>query len=395
MHVPWMISQAAAGVAALWNGAARLRVGLYRNGMLARKRLQGKVISVGNIAWGGSGKTPFTIWLASRLQERSLRVSILSRGYRRASRERVQVIPPGTTSEDAADAGEEVRLYLRNLPDSVEIPIGVSASRYDAGRLLEARFPVEIHLLDDGFQHLALHRDLDLVLVDAQNPWGRRGLFRSLLRESPSSLARADAILLTRCELAPPAPHPNSVEALQTRLLSRNPGARFFTARTQLTGFRAKDGSLIAVKEFRSFRPLAFCGLGNPGGFLGTLKHWDIPVLGHRIFPDHHRYSRADLQLVQRLAEGARADCLVTTEKDWVNLPPDVNSGQPIYWAETDLEVADESRLLLWISERLGLRLAGSTSPSERFAGGPPDQPAQNGENQRERFVSGSGIGRL
>ncbi len=395
MHAPWIISQAATGVAALWNGAARLRVSLYRNGLLARKRLHGKVISVGNIAWGGSGKTPFTIWLARRLQERSLRVSILTRGYRRTSRERVQVIPPGTTPEDAANAGEEVRLYLRNLPDPMEIPIGVSASRYDAGRRLEALFPVEIHLLDDGFQHLALHRDLDLVLVDADNPWGRRSLFQSLLRESPTSLARADAILLTRCELAPSAPHPNSVEALRTRLLRWNPTAQFFTARTQLTGFRAKYGSLISANEFRSFRPLAFCGLGNPNGFLRTLEHCDIPVLGHRTFPDHHRYSITDLQAVQGLAEVAKADCLVTTEKDWLNLPPGVDSSPPIYWAETDLKVADESRLLRWISERLDLRLAGPTGLSEELAGEPPDQPAQKGENRRDRFVARNRLGRL
>jgi len=376
-----LISRAAAGAAALWNGAARLRLGLYRNGLLPRKRLREKVISIGNLAWGGSGKTPFAMWLARRLQQGGLPVSILTRGYRRTSRDHVQIIPPGTSPEAAQDAGDEVQLYLRNL----RIPIGVSPSRYDSGSLLEARFPVKVHLLDDGFQHVALHRDLDLVLVDAENPWGRRGAFPSLLREPPSSLARADAVLLTRCELLPAAPHPNSAEALRNQLLRWNPTAQFFAVRTRVIGFRREDADhFVSQEEFRSLHPFAFCGLGNPHAFFRTLDCSGISLSGRKVFPDHHRYEKSDLTALDRAAAGHGAGCLVTTQKDWVNLPAGVKTNLPLYWTEIDLMVEEESRLLQWISKRLGLPIAGLADPSEAEA-----------ESAQDRFVSESKPGRL
>ena len=393
MMEPSLISRAAAGAAALWNGAARLRLGLYRNGLLPRKRLREKVISVGNIAWGGVGKTPFVMWLARRLQQGGLPVSILTRGYRRTSRDHVQIIPPGTSPQAAEDAGDEVQLYLRNLPAPARapagtldgIPIGVSPSRYDSGCLMEARFPVKVHLLDDGFQHVALHRDLDLVLVDAENPWGCRGAFPSLLRESPAALGRADAILLTRCELLPAAPHPSSAEALRDELLRWNPRAQFFAVRTRVAGFRSDDEDRsVALDEFRSLRPFAFCGIGNPRAFFRLLEGSGIPVAGRKVFPDHHRYQEAELAALQKAAAAAGAGCLVTTQKDWVNLPARMHTHLPLYWAEIDLVIEEESRLLQWIAGRLGLPLAGFSEPSEAQA-----------ESAHDRFVSESKPGRL
>jgi tetraacyldisaccharide 4'-kinase len=377
-----LISRAAAGASALWNGAARLRVGLYRNGLLPQKRLREKVISVGNIAWGGSGKTPFAMWLARRLQQGGLPVSILTRGYRRTSREHVQIIPPGTSPQAAEDAGDEVQLYLRNLRIPDEVPIGVSASRYDAGSLLESRFPVKVHLLDDGFQHIGLHRDLDLVLVDAENPWGRRGAFSSLLRESPAALARADAILLTRCELLPDPPDPNSAEALRNELLRWNPRAPFFAVRTRVVGFRrGDDDHSVSEEEFRLLRPLAFCGIGNPRAFFRTLESSAIPVTDRKIFPDHHRYQEDELAAIEKAAAAHGANCLVTTQKDWVNLREKAGMKLPVYWTEIDLMVEEESRLLHWISERLGLPIADSFEAEAKSA--------------HDRLISESKPGRL
>ena len=384
-----LISRAAAGAAALWNGAARLRVGLYRKGLLPQKRLREKVISVGNIAWGGSGKTPFTMWLARRLQQGGLPVSILTRGFRRTSRERLQIIPPGTSPQAVADAGDEVQLYLRNLPSTAGgpdgIPIGVSASRYDSGSLLEKQFPVKVHLLDDGFQHVALHRDLDLVLVDAENPWGRRGAFPSLLREPPAALGRADAILLTRCDLLPAAPGPNSIETLQSELLRWNPRAQFFAVRTRVLGFHRVDNERsVSEGELRSLRPFAFCGVGNPRAFFRTLELSGISLVGEKTFPDHYRYGKTDLAALEKAAAGNGAGCLVTTQKDLVNLPAGVKTNIPLYWTEIDLMVEEESRLLQWISERLGLPLAGLADPPEAEA-----------ESAQDHFVSESKNGRL
>ena len=387
MTQPSLISHFASGAAVLWNGAARLRVGLYQNGLLRRGRLSAKVISIGNIAWGGTGKTPFTLWLARRLQsggpsralasDGGVRVSILTRGYRRSSRDRVRIIPSGTPPEDAADAGDEVQLYLRNL----RMPIGISASRTEAGRLLESQFPVDVHLLDDGFQHLALHRDLDLVLVDAENPWGRRGAFPSLLRESPAALRRADAILLTRCELLPSAANEDSLENLRATIQRLNPSAPCFTVRTQLLNFREWRGNhALAPEEFRSRRPLAFCALGNPRAFFLTLEKFAVPVVGQKAlpqkafpqkaFPDHHRYSRNDVGSLEKAAAEAGCDCLVTTEKDIFNLPPGANFRLPLYWAAIESRVDEEARLLQWIWDRL--KLPGAPPAHQPEAAGNP-----------------------
>lgn len=347
-----LISRAASASTTLWNEAARIRVGLYRNGWLRQRRLRANVISVGNIAWGGTGKTPFTIWLARRLQAGGLRVSILTRGYRRTSGERVRIISPETPPEDAADAGDEVQLYLRNL----RIPLGVSGSRYEAGRLLEAQFPVDVHLLDDGFQHLALHRDLDLALVDAENPWGRRGPFRSLLREAPAALGRADTILLTRCELAPTGSGADSLESLRATLGRLNATAPCFSVHTELIGFQEYlTEHVLPPEDFRPRRPLAFCAVGNPRAFFRMLDRGGISVAAQKVFPDHHRYSVSDLGVLAKAAVEAGADCLLTTEKDLVNLPSRAHPDLPLYWAAVKLHVEEESGLLRWMGDRLEL----------------------------------------
>ena len=364
---PSAASMAASGAATLWNGAAALRVWLYQRGLLRQRSLRARVISVGNLAWGGTGKTPFTIWLARRLQAGGLRVSILTRGYGRTSRERVRIIPPGTPPEDAADAGDEVQLYLRNL----RVPVGVSSSRYEAGTLLERQFPVDVHLLDDGFQHLALRRDLNMVLIDAENPWGRRPPFPRLLREGPSALGRADAIVMTRCELLPPASRDDSLENLRAALQRFSPSAPCFSIRTQIIHFMEwRSSRSLATEQFLSRCPLAFCGLGNPHAFFRTLEKAGIPAMARKVFPDHHRYTGSDLRSLEAAAAQARADCLLTTEKDLVNLPATANLGVPLYWVAIEPVVEEESRLLQWIWEQLDL------------AGAPPLEPAGSLQGQ-------------
>ena len=354
-----------AGVAAsLWAAGARLRVRLYETGLLRQERLRASVISIGNISWGGTGKTPFTIWLAGRLQARGLRVSILTRGYGRTSRERVKILPPGTSPKAALADGDEVQLYLRHL----NLPIGIASSRHEAGKLLEEKFPVDVHLLDDGFQHLRLARNLDLVLVDAANPWGGSPGFHpstsecagdpgwpTLLREGPSSLRRAHAILLTRCELATGTSNNHSaLESLQATVRRFNPDAPCFMVRTKILHFADFQGANpLPVKEFVGRRPLAFCALGNPRNFFGMLEGAGIEVIAKKVFPDHHRYNGKDLASLAKMAQENRADCLITTEKDIVNLPSTAASSLPLYWAAIEPAVEDEDRLLNWIWERL------------------------------------------
>jgi tetraacyldisaccharide 4'-kinase len=321
-------------------------VRLYQRGLLRQRRLRAKVVSIGNIAWGGTGKTPFTIWLAARLQSRGLKVSILTRGYRRSSPERVKVIPPGTAAGAVRMDGDEVQLYLRHLSG---VAVGIGASRYDAGRLLEERFPVDVHLLDDGFQHLALGRDLDLVLLDASDPWAKRSR-AGLLRESSGALRRARAILLH-------SHRPVSGDAvweLMEQVHRINSAARTLQVRTELRNFEALGGGSCSVAEMRSRRPVAFCALGNPQGFFNTLTNAEIRLLACRTYHDHHRYAPEDLARIERLARQSGADCLITTEKDLVNLPADVAPGIPLYWAAIGTIVEQEAALIRSIGQSLG-----------------------------------------
>jgi tetraacyldisaccharide 4'-kinase len=336
----------------LWNAAAAVRVRLYKSGWIRQKRLAAKVVSVGNIAWGGTGKTPFVIWLADHLTAAGLRVSILTRGYRRASRESVRILPAGAAPADAARDGDEVQLYLRHLKN---VPVGVSASRYEAGRHLEEWFPVDVHLLDDGFQHMALARDLDLVLIDASNPWGARAGFPRLLRESPRALRRAGAIVLTRSDSA----GRSKLDSLRGTLRALNSSATQFLASTGLLRLVSADGRVSRTAEqMRAMRCAAFCGIGNPQEFFALMERGGIQCVGQRRFGDHHRYASVDFQLIERLAREAKADCLVTTEKDLVNLGEHTRFSVPLYWTEIATAVEQEEKFLAWLAERLGIQLA-------------------------------------
>ncbi|OFW14835.1 MAG: tetraacyldisaccharide 4'-kinase [Acidobacteria bacterium RIFCSPLOWO2_02_FULL_59_13] len=363
-----------AATTSLFHAITQARVALYHRGLLSRKRLGAKVISLGNLSFGGTGKTPLAIWLASRLQEAGLRVSILTRGYRRRSRQAVQILAPGTDPEQARDAGDEAQLYLRHLLT----PVGIAASRYEAGRLLEAQFAVDVHLLDDGFQHLALARDLDLVLIDAGNPWGARDGLPHLLRESPSALQRAHAIVLTRCESA----EVPQLNALRTSLEQFNPNALFFSSRTRLVAFCEPTQNItVSVGEMRARRPVTFCGLGHPENFFTMLERAGITVAGSETFSDHHRYSLQGVAWLEKLASRQGADCLLTTEKDLMNLPPDARFRLPLFWAVTETVVEEEDRFLCWIWTQLGLpadRLSAVVSPSQQRSGPSARQPVRS-----------------
>jgi len=362
-----LLSKLAGAATALWTVGAGVRAWLYEKRILKQKRLRAKVISIGNITWGGTGKTPFTIWLARRMQEAGLRVSILTRGYGRTSSERVKILPAGTTPPQARNDGDEVQLYLRHLRN---VPIGISASRYEAGRRVEEEGELGAHLLDDGFQHLGLARDVDLVLIDASNPWGGRRGSAKLLRESVNALRRANAILLMRCELAEKSGRSRGLEELQAALREASPAVPQFLVRTRLGHFADREEEFTyAVSYMRHHRTVAFCGLGNPDNFFNMLELEGIRPLVRKVFCDHHRYSIEDVKLIEKLAQENRADCLLTTEKDLVNLPSNADFSVPLDWAVTDLVVQEEERLLEWIRQKLDFAADGQASVNSRRHG--------------------------
>jgi tetraacyldisaccharide 4'-kinase len=286
--------------------AVRLKALAYRKRILRPRRLEGVVISVGNLTAGGTGKTPMVLWIAKRLLAEGKQVGILTRGYRGdpAAASNLAVSAPADSTSD------EVLLLKSHLGDRVAF--GVGADRFANGRDIGKR-GIEWFILDDGFQHQQLVRDVDIVLIDATNPFGGgRLLPAGRLREPKSALARADIVVITRADRAP------GVEAA----IRRESNAPIFYARPRLDSIqeisRGQSSGAVAVRQLPKL--FAFCGIGNPAAFLASLRDWSIPTVGHKFFPDHHRYSQKDCEEITRLAQGAGASGLICTEKDVYNL---------------------------------------------------------------------------
>ena len=305
----------------------RLRAWCYARGWLKQNRLRGKVISVGNLTVGGTGKTPMVIWLAERLLAEGKRVAILSRGYRGAN---------GTS--------DEIELMKQRFQERVAF--GVGKNRYLQGQRLEAQQDIDVFLLDDGFQHLQLARDLDIVLMDASRQMAKERLLPAgQLREPLSALGRANLLIFTRIENAPGAR-----EAIQR--LGKFP---VFAAETRLRGFRLFGGD-TAVFPADSIGPgpfFAFCGIGNTDAFFRDLESWHAPVTGSRKFPDHHRYVPEDIALLERAASRANAKAFLTTEKDAQNLAGLALPPLPVYVAVIDLEILPEAEFLAVIGRTM------------------------------------------
>ena len=304
-----------------YGAAAHLRARAYRKGILKQQHLNGTVISVGNLTTGGTGKTPMVLAIVEHLLAEGKNVGVLTRGYRGEKIAPAAVHNLGTGMKSSATnarttniittTSDEVRLLQSRLGDRVQF--GVGANRYEQGREL-AKHGVHWFVLDDGFQHLQLARDVDIVLIDATNPFsGGRLLPAGRLREPRSALARADIIVITRSTRAP------AIESA----IRRDSAAPIFYARPKLDAIHSfADGQLGgAVAPDALPKLFAFCGIGNPAAFLNDLRAWGLDIVGHKLFPDHHRYTAADRQEILQQATKAGAGALICTEKDLYNLP--------------------------------------------------------------------------
>ena len=307
-------------LSALYGAAVRLRNELFDHGMIPVNRLEGPVVSIGNLTVGGSGKTPFLILLGELLKQRGIAFDVLSRGYRRQTQGVAVANPNGS----ASGFGDEPLLIARQL----EVPVIVGEDRHQAGEIAEATFGPQLHVLDDGFQHRRLGRDFDIVLVtptDAQDsllPTGR-------LREPTASLSRADAVVLTN-------------DTSENGLGLRN----------QLVWRVRRDIVPPETKE----PCFAFCGIARPETFFAQLRAAQVGLAGARSFRDHHRYTEEDVHDLQRLRVQAGAQAFVTTEKDAVNLGTNLQALQPIHVVPVrmKLEEADTAldAMLATIAER-------------------------------------------
>jgi tetraacyldisaccharide 4'-kinase len=307
-------------LASIYGGVVGTRNALYERRILRARRLQGPVVSVGNLSAGGSGKTPFVILLGELLKTRGVKFDVLSRGYGRESRGVLLVDPGGF----AQQFGDEPLLIARKL----EVPVIVGEDRYAAGQFAESRFGPQLHLLDDGFQHRALARDFDIVLVTPQDATDRL-LPAGRLREPLRSLSRADAVVL-----------------------SSGASAESFPLGKKLV-WRVRRG---IIPQNVPPRPIVFCGIARPQSFVLQLRAANIDPVAEAFYRDHHAYTEKDVRELLELKGRSEAGGFVTTEKDAVNLGPYLSALEPLSVVPVRMQLDDAANgldtILRMIEER-------------------------------------------
>jgi len=340
------------GVAAVYGGAMLLRGRLYRRRLFKTRRLSCRVISVGNLATGGTGKTPMTLYLAKRLCQAGLRAVVISRGYRGGAEKKGGIVSDGRRIRMSPEAaGDEPWMMADRLHG---VPVMVGKDRYQAGRAAEKIFSPDVVLLDDGFQHLQLHRDLDLVLLDAALPMGNGRIFpRGPLREPIRALCRADALILTRSAL-PASPLHGSL--WRRRSVRRLP--KIFSRHVpRLRGIAPAGGgdlptgSTPAAGRLTAKRVLAFSGIARNEAFDRSIRDLGAVPVAVRCFSDHHRYTTRDRDDLLRLARRSRADLLATTEKDFARLGGKNPFDSDLAVIGVDIELVEGEKILdqlLW-----------------------------------------------
>ncbi|MCJ7830517.1 MAG: tetraacyldisaccharide 4'-kinase, partial [Desulfobacterales bacterium] len=318
-------------VSLLYGGVVKSRAAAYAAGVLKSERLPCKVMSIGNLTVGGTGKTPMTIYVADLLQQMGMRVAIVSRGYRGGAEKTGGIVSDGRRMRlSAAMAGDEPFMMAQRLEG---IPVLVGAKRSVAGNLALATFAPDVLVLDDAFQHLRLQRDLDLVLLDEKRPLGNRHLIpRGPLREPVSALGRGDAFVLTRSGIAigaaPPKPAAPLAGLLRGRPVFHSRHVprirRIVRGGDSPQGLDAGSLEAQGPEGLTGRRVFGFCGLARNDAFRATLAGLGCDLVGFRGFVDHHAYTARDLEGVLRAARGQGTELMVTTEKDFVRmaLPP-------------------------------------------------------------------------
>lgn len=321
----------------------KLRNLLYSRGWLKAHRANAVVISVGNITVGGTGKTPLVIWLCNFLAKKNIRCAILTRGYK--------------TNQKFTD---EPATITNNCPGTQVL---VNPDRIASAAEAIENLGAQVLILDDGFQHRRLGRDIDIVTIDATEPFGYgRLLPAGLLREPPSGLRRADAVVITRCDQAPQ----DKLRYLEDRLRSINPGiiiARSIHAPTYV-GFA--DGSYINPAELTNKKVFTFCGLGNPDAFFNTVRKAGGNIIGSMAFDDHYHYNESCVGKICERARNYGAEMVLTTEKDWTKIVKLRTVNNDISFAYLAVEirfVAGEDRLIALIEKVLAGKIRPEMGP--------------------------------
>lgn len=321
-----------------YSGIVSLRNWAYDHQYLKTYSVGIPVISVGNLTAGGTGKTPVVQFLCCWLKEIGYRPAVIMRGYGSSldlAKNYVVADERGllVTQEEA---GDEAAQLAQNLPG---IPIWIGANRVISGQKAIELNRANILIMDDGFQHRKLFRDMDILLIDALRPWGYAHVLpRGLLREPVSNLRRADVILITRSDLC----SEEELQSLEKQIYSFNKGVQIFRTSHKPNRIVELFGEEYPIQTGIGKKAHFFCGLGNPDGFFQTASEAGFVETGRTLFPDHYPYQQKDLLELEEKAKKEKAQLLLTTEKDGIKLKKFAKSSIPVW--QLSIEVFFEKR---------------------------------------------------
>ena len=328
--------------ARLYELGVRLRGVAYETDYLKPKHLNATVISIGNITLGGTGKTPMVEYIARYLKEEGYSVAILTRGYKRRSTSRGVLNGSGGENEISGsylDFGDEPLMIARRLPD---LPIVIDKERYEGGRWAVDELGVEVLVLDDAFQHLKIARDLNILLIDATDPFGGFEMVPfGRLREPLYGIKRADAVIVTRADRPFDQGQANAI----VKHLCGEKVPLFYAYSSITHLLHLESNEIYEAEMFAGWNVSVMCGIGNPEAFSEDILRSRINIVGEHFFRDHYAFTQADLDRVTASASEARADAIITTEKDAVRLEGLKHGEVPIYAARLEIESDDEIRL--------------------------------------------------
>ncbi len=282
------------GVSYLYAGGMTIMRGLYEKGILPRRRLPFPVISVGNLTWGGTGKTPLVEYFARRVIERRKTPLVLTRGYGK----------------------DEVEQLRAHLPDA---RIGIGRERYQVARGISQKERIDVAILDDGFQHWKVMRDIEIVSINALNPFGNGRLFpRGILREPREALRRASVVVLSHVNLI----SPEALNKLREQIHSLAPQSLVTESYLEpLFFYRAKKRSRVALQQLANSRVATFSAVGNPRSFQLLISRLGMKAVRNFEFCDHHLFTRKELEEIRRVAKESNVEEVITTEKDFYRIP--------------------------------------------------------------------------
>ncbi len=319
-----------------------LRAYLYKLGVLGAEELKCRVICVGNITSGGTGKTPTVRLLAGKLKQLGLKTVILSRGYKGSLKGRLEVVADEKqVLRSAAEVGDEPYLLARQLPG---IPVVIGKDRFRSGLYAYLRFSPQIIILDDGYQHLKLARQINIMLIDATNPFGNNYLLpRGTLRESLAALARTQVFLLTKTNLV------SDISLIINTLKRYNPKAPILTSVHQPVGLSELGGKKShPLKWLVGKKVFCFCGIGAPDSFIKTVKDLGAKVVGRLNLVDHYAYTASELKQLEDEAVSSGAEALITTEKDGVRITDYTPASLPILTLNIELKITSDDWEKVW-----------------------------------------------